>query len=425
MQGAAKLKGWMQVVATVALVTLLAACGGGGGSSSSSGTDTSGLPANPGAQPVSSSAGNTAPITVGQGVANVINIPTISLKVCAPGTTTCQTISNVQVDTASYGLRIVSGALNSTMLNVLKPAVAPAATSSTLAECTTFADGFSWGTVRSATVQIANETATNIPVQVLGDLASGSEPSGCVTGTEENTASAIGANGILGIGVAPYDCGIDCASAILAPANSNYYACNGSSCATTPTQVPLLSQVANPVARFATDNNGVIVEMAPISYTGAGSATGTLVFGIGTATNNQLAAAHTFTTNSSGDLTNSSFNGGGIDAFFDSGSNAYFFADSSLPVCSGEFNGFYCPTSGQTRSVNLVGLNGVTATANVGILSASTLFSNTSNFAFNDLGGQVGLGGSFDIGLPFFYGRYMYYGIDQTASGGQQPFVAF
>ena len=30
MQGAAKLKGWMQVVATVALVTLLAACGGGG-----------------------------------------------------------------------------------------------------------------------------------------------------------------------------------------------------------------------------------------------------------------------------------------------------------------------------------------------------------------------------------------------------------
>ncbi len=165
--------------------------------------------------------------------------------------------------------------------------------------------------------------------------------------------------------------------------------------------------------------------MAPISYTGAGSATGTLVFGIGTATNNQLAAAHTFTTNSSGDLTNSSFNGGGIDAFFDSGSNAYFFADSSLPVCSGEFNGFYCPTSGQTRSVNLVGLNGVTATANVGILSASTLFSNTSNFAFNDLGGQVGLGGSFDIGLPFFYGRYMYYGIDQTASGGQQPFVAF
>lgn len=424
MQGAAKLKGWMQVVATVALVTLLAACGGGGGSSSSSGTDTSGLPPNPGAQPVSAGAGNTAPITVGNGVANVINIPTVSVTVCAPGTSTCQVITNVQVDTGSYGLRIVSGALNSTMQIALKPATAPAATSSTLAECTTFADGFSWGTVRSATVQLANETATNIPIQVLGDLASGSEPSGCVSGAEENTASAIGANGILGIGVAPYDCGTNCASATLAPQFSNYYACNGSSCAITPTQVPLLNQVANPVARFATDNNGVIVEMAPISYTGTGSTTGTLVFGINTATNNKLAAAQTFTTDAFGDLNSSTFNGSKVQAFFDSGSNAYFFADSSLPGCSA-FSGFYCPSSGQTRSVNLVGVNGVTATANIGILNAATLFSNSSNFAFNDLGGQVGMGGTFDIGLPFFYGRYMYYGIDQTAAGGQQPFVGY
>lgn len=425
MQGVAKRKGWMQVVATVALVTLLAACGGGGGSSSSSGSDYSGLPANPGAQPVASSAGNTAPITVGQGVANVINIPTVSVTVCAPGTTTCQTINNVQVDTGSYGLRIVSGALNSTMQTALKPATAPAATSSTLAECTTFADGFSWGTVRAATVQIANETATSIPIQVLGDLAAGSEPSGCVSGAEENTASAIGANGILGIGVAPYDCGNNCASATLAPTYSNYYACNGSSCAATPTQVPLLNQVANPVARFATDNNGVIVEMAPISYGGVGSTTGTLVFGINTATNNKLAAAQTFTTDAYGDLNSSTFNGSKVQAFFDSGSNAYFFADSTLPECSGSYSGFYCPGSGQTRSVNLVGLNGVTATANVGILSASTLFSNGSSYAFNDLGGQVGMAATFDIGLPFFYGRYMYYGIDQTASGGQAPFVGY
>ncbi len=75
--------------------------------------------------------------------------------------------------------------------------------------------------------------------------------------------------------------------------------------------------------------------------------------------------------------------------------------------------------------MNVVGLNGASATANIGILSAATLFSNSNNYAFNDLAGQVGMASSFDIGLPFFYGRYMYFGIDQTATGGQAPFVGY
>jgi hypothetical protein len=422
MQAVAKLKGWMQVVATVALVTLLAACGGGGGSSSSSGTDTSGLPASPTAQPVASSSGNTAPITVGQGVANVINIPTVSVTICVPGTTSCQTIPNVQVDTGSFGLRIVSSALKI----ALPYGTAGTGSTSTLAECTNFADGYSWGSVRTATVQISNETTSRaIPIQILGDL-SAAVPSGCASGSEENTASAIGANGILGIGVAPYDCGTNCSTAALAAIYSNYYACNGSSCGSSPVQVLLPNQVANPVANFTTDNNGVIVEMAPISSTGQASATGTLVFGINTATNNKLAAANVFTTDSSGDLNNSTFNGTKTTAFFDSGSNAYFFADGSLPVCGGSYSGFYCPGSGQTRTVTLLGQTASpTATASIGILSASTLFGNGSSYAFNDLGGQVAMAGTFDMGLPFFYGRYMYYGIDQTLNGGQQPFVGY
>ena len=424
MQGVAKLKVWMQVATTITLVTLLAACGGGS-SSSSSNSETSGLPPSPTAQPVASSAGNTTPITVAPGVANVINIPTVTVTVCVPNTTTCQTINNVQVDTGSYGLRIVSGALSATMLNALVRTPAPFSSGNTLAECTTFADGFSWGTVRNATVQISKETATNIPIQVLGDLPESSQPPSCISGAEENTASSIGANGILGIGVAPYDCGADCASATSAPEYSNYYACNGSSCVTTPTQVPFASQVANPAANFATDNDGVIVEMQPVSATGAGSATGTLVFGINTATNNKLAAAKTFTTDGFGDLNNSTFSGSTVQTFFDSGSNAYFFADSTLPLCSSDFSGFYCPTSGVTRSVNLVGLNSVTATANIGVLSAATLFGNSSSFAFNDLGGQIGMADTFDIGLPFFYGRYMYFGFDQTATGGQSPYVGY
>jgi len=355
---------------------------------------------------------------VSTGVANVINIPTVSVTVCVPGTSTCQTINNVQVDTGSYGLRIASGVLSV----ALPEAAVPTGGSGTLAECTNFADGFSWGSVRTATVQIAGETATGIPVQVLGDLTN-SVPTGCAIGSEENTPAALGANGILGIGNAPYDCGATCASSTTFAQFSNYYACSSSTCTTA--QVPTAAQVANPVAHFATDNNGVIVEMSPVSNNGATSATGTLVFGIGTQSNNALAAAKTFTTDAFGDLNNSTFNGSTLSAFFDSGSNAYFFIDSTLTLCGSNFSGFYCPSTGQTRTVTVVGLNGASAAANVGILSAATLFSNGNDYAFNDLAGQIGSSGSFDIGLPFFYGRYMYFGIDQTASGGQAPYVGY
>ena len=421
MQFAAKLKEWVRVAATVALVSLIAACGGGGGSSSSSSSSSNSgtLPASPTATPVAATASNTAAITVGTGVANVINIPTVSVTVCVPGTSTCQTIADVQVDTGSYGLRIASGVLTSTMQGALP---VTAASGGELAECTNFADGFSWGSVRTATVTVGGETTTSsIPVQVLGDLTN-SVPTGCASGSEENTPAALGANGILGIGVAPYDCGTTCVTNAL---DSIYYACPTSGSGCTLTAVPLASQVANPVAHFPTDNNGVIVEMSPVSNNGAGSATGTLVFGIGTQSNNALAAAKTFTTDAAGDLNNSTFNGSTLSAFFDSGSNAYFFTDSTLALCGSNFSGFYCPSTAQTRTVTVAGLNGASEAANVGILSAATLFSNTSNFAFNDLAGQIGASGSFDIGLPFFYGRYMYFGIDQSAIGGQAPFVGY
>jgi hypothetical protein len=421
MQCAAKLKRWTQAAVMIALVTLVAACGGGGGgnnSSSSSSNNSGSLPSTPNATPVASNAGNAVPITVAAGVAGVINIPTVSVTVCVPGSTTqCQTIPNIQLDTGSYGLRIVSS-----VLNVALPTVAaPTASSKQLVECTNFADGYSWGSVRTATVQMANETAVSIPVQVLGDV-NYTVPTGCASGDEENTVSAIGANGILGIGVAPVDCGTACSGTSFAQ-YSNYYACAGSSC--TATQVPTTSQVTNPVSKF-TDNNGVIVEMSAVSNTGSASATGTLVFGINTSTNNALAAAQTYPTDGAGDLNNSSYNGSKLIAFFDTGSNAYFFTDSTLQQCTGSYAGFYCPSSGQTRTVTLGGQSGATGTANIGILSANTLFANGNNYAFNDLGGQIGgTGGSFDLGLPFFYGRYMYFGIDQTASGGQAPFVGF
>ncbi|CAE6809133.1 hypothetical protein R69746_05538 [Paraburkholderia aspalathi] len=427
MQSAVKLRGWVQAVVAVALVSVIAACGGGGGGDSSSSSNSSSttlnggsLPASPTQQPIAATAANTVAITVGRGVNGVINIPTVSVTVCPPGTTSnCQTINNIQVDTGSFGLRLVSSVLNSSLLNGGLP-ISTLASGAQLAECATFADGFTWGTVRTATIQIGGETtASPIPIQIIGDSAAGAAPSGCGSGSAENTATDLGANGILGIGTAPTDCGATCSTPSTATNYSNYFTC-GTSC--TRATVPLNQQVANPVANFTADNNGVIVQMPPVSNTGASSATGTLVFGIGTQSNNALAATQTFTTDAFGNMNNSVFNGTTVQAFFDSGSNAYFFADSSLAQCGSNFAGFYCPSSAQTRSITLGGLSSTRASASIGILSASTLFSNTSNYAFNDLAGQIGGNSSFDLGLPFFYGRYMYYGF---ATSTQAPYVGF
>lgn len=430
MRFTANLSGWIKAFGVVLVASALAACGGGGGSSSSSSGSSSSssttTSANPNETPTSSSASNTAAIAVNTGVANVANIPTVSVTVCAPGTSTCQTVNNVQVDTASFGLRIVNTALNSTMLSALAT-VTPTSGSGELVECTQFADGYTWGSVRKATVQISGETASNINMQVIGDLSSSTVPSSCSSaGTDESTASQLGANGILGIGVAPFDCGSACASSA---ANSNYYACP-SSTSTSCTQTAVAAttaggQVQNPVPNFSTDNNGVIVEMASVGSGGAATGSGTLVFGIGTQSNNTLSSSATrFLTSSWGDLNNSTFNSTKVAAFFDSGSNGLFLTDSALAQCGGSYVGFYCPSSTTTLNATVQGASTTSSTITFNIANAETLY-NSGNYAFNDLGGTNGSSTSLDMGLPFFYGRYMYYGIDQTASGGQSPYVAF
>ncbi|MEA3118681.1 MAG: hypothetical protein QOI13_1951, partial [Paraburkholderia sp.] len=295
----------------------------------------------------------------------------------------------------------------------------------TLAECTIFGDGYTWGTVRTADLTIGGETASNLPIAIIGDLAASTVPSsGCSNGAPqpflETSASQLGANGILGIGVAPYDCGPNCSSA----SGSGYFACPSSgSCV--QTAVSTTQAVTNPVARFATDNNGVMLTMSPItSGMGAASALGTLTFGIGTRSNNAMTASMQYTTSWNGDVRVPS-NSAAL-AFFDSGSNGYFFSDASITQCGGNLAVFYCPSSTETRNVTVSAFTANTTsvtTVPMQIADAASLFA-TGNLAFNDLGGTFP-SNLIDIGLPFFYGKTVFYGIDQSASGGQSPYIAF
>ncbi|VWD46824.1 PF11925 family protein [Burkholderia lata] len=403
-------KRWLGVLGlAAATAVLVTACGGGdGGGGSSSGNNGNG--GNGGSD---GNSGNTAVITVNAGVANVINIPTVSLKVCAPGTSNCQVVNNVLVDTASYGLRLVGSAVSGVLGSL------PQVTSggAPVAECGKFVSSYTWGSVRTVDLSIGSEQASSLPVQIIGDLGTTNVPSSCTNGgASANSASALGANGILGIGPAPVDCGTTCATST--STNNNYYACpNGDNANCTVALVPVAQQVANPVHRFA-DSSGVSVSMPTISNNGQASATGTLTFGLP-----DLTGKTVMTSTTTGDVS-ATFLGRNVTAFFDTGSNAYFFNDSSQTACSKNTQ-FYCPSASTTYSATLTGQNGVSGTVSMPVVNADSLFSNPSTFAFNDIAGPFGSSSWLDIGMPHFYGKTIYFGMDKTASGGAAPFVAF
>ncbi len=410
-------------------LAVLASCGGG--DSSSGAGNNAGGPGS-GEHNFSGGGSNVVAMTVGNGpggaTQSTFNIPYTSVTVCLPNSTTCATITNVLVDTGSTGLRLMKSVLASEGLT-LTALADPGNSANTMHECLPFADGFAWGAVATATVRLGGETASSVPVEIIDDSStpSPSVPASCASdGQDLNSVTMFDANGVLGVGVFLQDCGRAC---VVTPSNDVYYSCSAAgSCISAV--LPDADQVSNPVASFATDNNGVILQLPTIAATGAASASGYLVFGIGSESNNQLQGATILTTDGEGDF-NTSFNGSMSSAFFDSGSNALFFPDSALPPCaqSGGGASFYCPSSTATLSATNQGANGSTNAASFQITNLNSI--SGSDFAINDAGGQTtsvtGLGKNyFDWGLPFFYGNTIFVAIEGTVAGGTVgPYVAY
>jgi hypothetical protein len=422
-----------------AFVSTLVACGGGGGGGSSS-TSTTGnsasnttgntpvastpntvSPANPTAEPVTQTAANAVPIQVAYAPApfNQPNDPTVSVTICSAGSnagSNCTTIGNVLVDTESFGLRLFASAIPN-----LASLPAQGQSGASVAECALFGSGYSWGTVRNVDIKIGGEVAQNVPIQVMADTSNlaASAPGACQSQLEFAAPNNLGANGILGIGVRRADCGSYCASN--AP-EGWYYACSGATC--TAISQPVNQQVNNPVPYFSTDNNGVVVELPPVATSGSASANGMLLFGIDTQPNNALAGsgATVLATDDYGDF-NATYNGVTYteNGFFDSGSTFMYFQDASIGTNS--YN-YYTPGTTLARSVSIAGSNSVTATVNFNLGNANTLLT-SGNVAFNNVGKDTP--GAFDMGMPFFFGRHLYYGISGAAAANSVtgPFVAF
>lgn len=397
------------VGALAALVAVLAACGGGGGGGG-------GSPVPP--------VQNVLPIVVDKGLGPVanVNIPYVSVTICAPGSTTaCQTVDHVILDTASTGLRILASVLD-TSVN-LPAQIDPSGAS--LAECMAFVDSYAWGTVRVADVRLAGQAAGAIPVQIIADPAYPTVPASCSSRGPVGigTVRDFGANGILGVSTFVEDCGPTCVQAAVP---GTYYACSGGACS--PAAVGQDRQVRNPVAALPADNNGIVVDLPAVPAAGAVSVSGSLLLGIGTRGNNGLGGAAVFDLDSSGSLT-AIFKGRTLGAFFDTGSNALFFPDG-MPVCAANSAapGFYCPASTQDLTAVVQGASRRTSgTVSFSVDNAATLAANGPTFvAFGNIAAPAPWAAVFDWGLPYFYGRRVFQAIEQRSTpAGTGPFVAF
>jgi hypothetical protein len=365
---------------------------------------------------------NTQTIDVNGGPNNnLANGLFTTVTVCAPGSSNCQSIPGVLVDTGSFGLRLLASAVDGLGASLPQQ---NGSNGNPVFECAQFVDSVLWGPVKAADVVLANETAKSVPIEVI-DASSVSVPSACkAIGPAEEDVASLGANGILGVGLFVADCGNACTSAS-AGNPGFYYTCMGSSC--TVAAEALIQQVQNPVASFAQNNNGVVIQL-PAATAAGPTLSGSLVLGIGTGSNNGVGSGKIFVPDRFGNLM-TTFNGHQYPSFLDTGSNGYFFLDSKttgLADCSTSQKGFYCPPS----PVNLSAVNNSaqggssSSTVNFTIVSASQLFANSNDFVFPTLGGPNP--GIFDWGLPFFMGRNVFVAIEgRNTPAGAGPFWAY
>ena len=331
------------------------------------------------------------------------NVPFVTVTVCdAAGN--CSTVDHVLLDTGSYGLRVFA----STLASNVQLAAMTASSGAAIGECASFVSGSIWGPVRYATVKLGPKTASNVPIQVMADpsfaastTSVGASQTACPNASMSTGEQQLGAKGVLGVGLFKND-------------GQSYYACTSSSCSA----VAPPAQVSNPVASFASDNNGVILTL-PAATAVQASLTGVLTFGVDTQSDNILSGYTVLPASPQGYIT-VAMNGTNYPAsFIDSGSNAYFLALSGVPVDS---NGFFAPAQSTSYPATLsAGTGSYAATVTVQATPSEPL----GIAVFPYLAAPFGSSRTQDMGLPFFYGKSVAYAINGTVtSHGVGPYYA-
>jgi len=287
-----------------------------------------------------------------------------------------------------------------------------------------FGGGTDWGRVHTVDVVLGGEPAVLVPIQVIdptfaGQYTSTGQPASNICGVAvvDSSPSQVGFNGILGVGLFPFDGGF-------------YYNCASLPC--TSVAASLSQQIQNPVGLLPVDNNGVIVALPSVPTSGSPSLSGSLILGIGTESNNQPSGVTVLPTNSSGQIVTRFHPSPGVSTqnvgIIDSGSSVIFFSDSSLsiPLCPGNLSFLYCPSSPLNFSAVNTELSGSPSSLVSFQIADPRALLSSGNAAISNMGGPAFSTGVFDWGLPFFFGRTVYVGLSgQTSVLGAGPFWAY
>lgn len=443
---------------------VLGACGGGGDSTVTTirGNGINSLGQSPAVSLQAVQTDNNLLVSVEDGprgfqLAPNANILYATVSVCSPLDGQCVSIDHVQVDTGSVGLRVLASKVKSLNLPPVEVASSP---SLNAWECFPFVIGGLWGANAKATVGLGRQSTGIVAVQLIEDSVNPALPAppNCQAAADNqilSSASALGSNGILGIGSTNLDCGQVCLDGSYA-ANATfvqYYACPSGATAigncSSTTGVAANLQVSNPISALKDSayRGGVVLAMPAVSEPGAVSAAGELVFGVDTVdasatqSSNRVPPSATRVLlgvdpanmdaylNITTQLTRGTQAQTFVSSYLDTGTNGLFFDDSSpspIPLCGNST--WYCPSSVLRLDAVLsdggnTGSNAVSLQFALG--NAEALFS-TSNTAFGSAAGSAPPGSkAFAWGMPFFYGRRVYMSIWDITGAVVAPWYAW
>lgn len=224
--------------------------------------------------------------------------------------------------------------------------------------------------------------------------------------------------------------------------------------------MPLAQQVANPVASFARNNNGVVLVFPAVPTGGLKTLVGSLIVGIDTHSNNTVGQATVYATNARGNITTICKDKLLPSSFLGTGANGLFFFDPAIHPCTAAAS-FYCPlttlalsavntaakgcASGTVHftvenskqldpSVRAVSVGGGTIGRSLGNkdfewLIAENAQSQELSVRAAKVGGnpmQLSRSTAFVWGTPFFFGRTVFVPIDGASTlYGQGPYWAY
>jgi Protein of unknown function (DUF3443) len=353
---------------------------------------------------------NEMPFDIGKDV-HGFNTPYVSVTFCIPGTRECKTVDRIKLDTGSEGLRVQRSALAGLGLPISMDSGG-----SEIAMCADFGGGSGdWGPIAKADLFLGDTYAPGATVEVIDSTY----PSPGVSCFPNTTSEQ---NGIIGMD-----------TALAAPNGKSYFSCNssGNSSSCTPIDLDLKDQPLNPITYMTQDSNGFLMRTPAVPATGLPNLRGEVIFGIGTAANNQPSKGLNVCHVRPDDFFRLSYNGNTYWTKFDSGTNSFNLPSdmSGIPFCQ-DSSVYLCPVQPVELSVELLNADGSECAPLTVSVTGNFYGPGTPEQSWVEPGlGEIWGGETsqmLGLGIPFFFGRDIYYVLGGRSSPlGAGPAVAF